>query len=278
MPLIYVINLSGEREPFSYNKVYNSARRAGAGEDLAKEIAGTVQKQAYPGIKTSAIYEKVKELLGKSAPASAIKFDLKEAMKKLGPSGFPFEKFVGKIFSSRGFQIRLNRHIRGRCASYETDFLAEKKSVLYLGECKYRMEGGNKIDLGVCLGNYARFLDIEKGELGKTSLKIKSLIVTNAKFTAKAEKYSKCTGVELLGWRYPGKKGLESLIEEKKIYPVTILPSVKKWLADILIAEKIILARDILKIEAGRFAKRNKIGKNIIENLQKEAKILLNDL
>jgi len=42
---IYVVNWAGEKEPFSWQKVFNSARRVGADEKLAKEIAQTVLKK-----------------------------------------------------------------------------------------------------------------------------------------------------------------------------------------------------------------------------------------
>jgi len=61
--LIEVTKSNGEREPFSINKVYNSALRAGASFSLAKEISLEIESEVYDGIKTSEIFKKVKNKL-----------------------------------------------------------------------------------------------------------------------------------------------------------------------------------------------------------------------
>lgn len=42
---IFVINLRGEKEPFSFQKVYQSARNVGASKELAFEIAKKLKKK-----------------------------------------------------------------------------------------------------------------------------------------------------------------------------------------------------------------------------------------
>jgi 2-phosphoglycerate kinase len=85
----YVINNSGERELLSMNKMIASARRSGADLQLAKKIADNVQKKIKKdGIKTSEIYGWIKEMLASQNPKSAMKYSLKEAMRKLGPAGY----------------------------------------------------------------------------------------------------------------------------------------------------------------------------------------------
>jgi len=279
MTSFYVINFNGEKEPFSVQKVYRSARRVGASKTLAEKIARTIEKEAYPGIKTSEIFNKVKKLLGQETPKAALKFNLKKGMKKLGPTGFPFEKYIGEIFSRNGWDMKLNRHTSGFCCKYEIDFLAKKGSLLYVGECKYRNLPGGKVHTSTALANYARFLDIKKGgSLDKKDFKnlnIKSLLVTNRKFTSRAIKYSKCVGVKLLGWNYPRGKGLEYLIDSQKLYPITILPSFKKYLGEIFASERMMLVQDLLKIDARKFAKKQKVVMKDLKSLIQEAKILL---
>lgn len=267
---IFVINLRGEKEPFSFKKVYNSARNVGASKELAFQIALQIQKEAFKGMNTAEIFERIFEILLERSPQSAIRFNLKKAMERLGPTGFPFEKFVAKIFEAEGFETKLNQVIPGYCAEYEIDFLAKKGNLFYIGECKYHRLSENKVDLQVALANYARFLDIEKGRFFNSNLIYKSLLVTNTKFTEKAIKYSKCSGVELLGWKHPQGKGLESLIEKNKLYPITILPSVSQNLANFLIEKGIVLVKDIFKpaFEKLKIFKKEKI--------KKEADILLN--
>jgi hypothetical protein len=265
---IFVINLRGEKEPFSFQKVYQSARNVGASKEVALKIAKEIEKEVFDGISTSQIFERVFELLLKGSPQSAIKFNLKKAMEKLGPTGFPFEKFVAKIFEFEGFEVKTNQIIPGFCVSYEIDFVAKKEDLVYIGECKFRQEPGGRVDLQVALANYARFLDIEKGRFLDSKMKYKSILVTNTKFTSEAMKYSDCVGVELLGWKYPKEGGLEFLIEKNKLYPITILPSVNHFIAKDLISQGIVLVRDIFEKKFEEIKIPNK------ERILKEAKIL----
>lgn len=266
---IFVINLKGEKEPFSFKKVYRSALNCGASKESALAIASQIEKEVFPGISTSQIFDRVFELLLEKSPQSAIKFNLKKAIEKLGPTGFPFEKFIGRIFEAEGLEVRLNQKIPGYCLNYEIDFLAKKENLVYIGECKFRQEPAKRVDLRVALANYARFLDIERGRFFNSNLKYKSIIVTNAKFTQEAIKYSECVKVALLGWKYPKERGLEFLIEKNQLYPITILPSVNKFLAKELIQQKIILVKDVFKKEFQQLKIKNK-GK-----ILNEAKILL---
>ena len=103
-------------------------------------------------------------------------------------------------------------------------------------------------------------------------------MVTNTKFTTKAVRYSECVGVELLGWNYPKGKGLEYVVDSQKLYPITVLPSLDRYLAKIFAVKKIMLVQDILKINVGSFAKTTKIPEKRLRCLIKEAEILLTEL
>ncbi len=301
MTSLYIINSNGEREPFSAEKVYRSAKRVGASKELAKKITKTIEKEVYPGITTLEIFKRVKKLLQRETPKAALKFNLKKGIKKLGPTGFPFEKYVGAIFSRNDFEVKLNQHISGFCCKYEIDFVAKKDSLLYIGECKYHNLPGGRVHSNTALANYARFLDIKKGKFNRKNLnpytkrgqgaegakigrasprygvgvKIKSLLVTNTKFTTRSISYSNCVGVELLGWNYPRNEGLEYLIDSQKLYPITILPSLSQYLAEIFASKKIMLAQDILRIDVAKFAKETKISEQHLKRLIKETEILL---
>ena len=133
MSSLFVTKFNGEKELFSIKKVYRSARRVGASEELAKKIARIIEKEAYSGIKTSEIFKKVKKLLQQEVPRAALRFNLKEGIKKSGPTGFPFEQYIGAIFSENGFKVKLNQRVSGFCCKkYEIDFLAKKDNSLYV--------------------------------------------------------------------------------------------------------------------------------------------------
>jgi len=250
-----VIKFDGNLEDFSSQKVYKSAKRAGASNDLARKISQEIETKIYPNIKTEEIYKEVKRLLNKK---SSLRFSLKKAIRKLGPTGFPFERYIAEILSLQGYKVKLNQQVVGKCCVHEIDFVAEKDGITYIGECKYRNLSDGKVHSRDALANYARYLDIKNNKKN-----IKSILVTNNKFTSKTIKYCKCVGVDLLGWRYPN-KGLEHLIESQKLYPITILPGLKKHLASILVEKKMMLVKDLLD-------KNIKVPDSLI----KQAKILL---
>jgi len=275
----YVVNSRGERELFSSLKVLRSAKRAGASSQIAKRITQKIEKEVYPGISTSEIFRKIKKLLTEENPQSAIKFSLKEAMRKLGPTGFPFEKFIREIFLNNGFQVKINQHLLGKCKiSYEIDFLAQKGKIFYIGECKYHHQSGEKVDLQVALENFSRFLDIKNSSYFRKiqeKFQIRSILVTNTKFTSNVIKYAHCQNTELLGWRYPKDKGLEFLIEKEKLYPITILPSLKGHLKNVFAQKKILLVKDILNFTPQILSKKINIPPKSLSPLIKEAEILL---
>ena len=276
---LYVIKYRGERKPFSLMKVYRGARKVGASRELAQEISRIIQREAYPGIKTLEIFERIKELLNRQSLKLGIKFSLKEGMKKLGPSGFPFEKFIGEIFFRQGYKVKLNQYLQGHCLKYEIDFLAKKGNLVYVGECKFRslLEEG-RVHSETALAYWAKTLDLRKGNIFEkkefNGFNVRPILVTNAKFSKAAAEYSRCAGIELLGWKCPKSGGLEYIIDKNGFYPITILPSLKEGLAEVFIKRKVILAKDVLKINPRKFSKQTGISEKNLNSLIKEAKIL----
>lgn len=269
-----VINLAGEREPFSFEKVRRSARRVGADKDTATKIARRIEKEVYDGIKTKEIYGKVKSYLRKEAPKAALKFSVRQAMEKLGPSGFPFEKFAGELFLNQGYTLLYNQMIPGYCCEYEVDFIAEKDDEVILAECKYRHRRGDKVDTNVALQSYAQLLDIEKGSY-KEGKKKRFFLITNEKFTSRAVKYASCVGMEMLGWRHPRDGGIERFLDEDELYPITILPSFKKEFVSYFVEQERMLAKDVLKMDIEKITKESSLSESDFEALVKEAKMLL---
>lgn len=272
--LIKVIKYNGEIEPFSVKKVYNSAMRAGASSSLAKEISREIEKEVYQNITTAEIFKRIRNRLKKENLQLAMRFSLKDAMKKIGPAGFVFEDFVRRVLSYYEMRMEPSMIIRGKCSQYEIDFLAFKDELVYLGECKYRNKSGDKVDVNVCLKSFAILDDVKNSGRFKDK-SVNFLIVTNAQFTDEAIRYSSCKGLELLGWNYPKDEGLEDMIEAKKLYPITILPSFKGYLAEVLKKERVMLVSDVFSLNIEKFGKRVNIPKKQLESLRKEAEILI---
>ncbi len=247
---VEIIKSNGEKRPFSWHKVYRSVKRSGAPSGLAKEVANRVQKEVQNGWTTLQISKRVREMLQERRPSASIKFNLFWAMTQLGPTGFPFERYVARIFETQGFETSIGQWVQGKCVRHQVDFFAEDGKTTYLGECKYHNLRGRKTSLNVILHYFARFEDLCQGprfSKARRNKALKTVLVTNTRFTSEAIKYGNCVGQELLGWKYPSGHGLERIIDEHKIYPITILPSFKgKSSVEIFAKEGLILAEDVL--------------------------------
>lgn len=277
---IFVIKSTGKVEPFSLRKVFVSAKNAGASREQAIKIAQTIEREAHSGMNTSEIYEKVKYLLQTQSIKASIKFSLKEAMRRLGPTGFNFEKFVAEILEREGYFVQINQRLDGKIIpKYEVDFIARKGREVLLGECKYHWMANDKIDLKVALYNYARFLDIMDGAFFKSKeykgCRVRPMIVSNVQFTNLVIQYAEAKGISLLGWHYPKAIGLETLIEEQKLYPATILPSFDRKYDKELADHKINLAKEFLEHNPEKFAQQLGMPESVVRKLYEEAKILL---
>ena len=66
-------------------------------------------------------------------------------------------------------------------------------------------------------------------------------------------------------------RSLERLIEDKRLYPVTILHSLRRNMLDTLFKEDIILAQDIADMDEEVFSRRSGLDLQTVRVLKKEA-------
>jgi hypothetical protein len=261
------------KEDFDIHKLAGSLMRSGAPHDVAYEIAQEVEQQIAPSAKTREIYRRAKRLLRKFNLASGMRYSIKRALFSLGPSGYPFEKYFGKVLAHYGYTVETGRIVRGYCVSHEVDVLARGDDAYSVIECKYHSDAGKATDVKTALYVHARFLDIRKAEdasPGDMSLK-DGWLVTNTRCTTDAIRYAECAGLRIVSWKYPEQGSLESLIEDKRLYPVTILHSVRKGMLDSLFAADIILAQDIADMKEEDFAQKSGLDRHAAQALKKEA-------
>jgi|YelNatPaOPRAMG01_1025707.scaffolds.fasta_scaffold78273_2 hypothetical protein len=210
----YLEKASGKEELYSREKLIKSLVSSGLDESSAISIAEDVEK--IEGIRTTRdLYDAVRSILLRTNPEVAARYSLKDAIMRLGPTGFPFEEYVAEILRELGHGVRTHQFIRGKCVTHEIDLLIDEEVI---GECKYHNERGIYTGLKEAMYTYMRFLDIRQvRELRGV------LLVTNTKFSDQAIEFSRCYGLDLLGWKYPPGEGLEVKIERSKMYPITVL-------------------------------------------------------
>ncbi|RLE72383.1 MAG: ATPase [Thermoprotei archaeon] len=216
--------------------------RARVHYDLAIKVVEEVSNRVRSSASTREIYRIVVNTLLKEDVTAANRYRLKESIMLLGPQGYPFEEYFAQLLKMYGYHVETNQLIRGECVVHEVDIVAVKDGVRYMVECKYHNSPGIYVDLKTALYVYARFLDLKK----KFD---KAWLATNTKFTKEALKYSNCVGVKLTGWRYPREGGLEKMVEEKKLYPVTALFSLNDYAIRKLLEAGVVLAKDLTLLE-----------------------------
>ena len=243
---IKVKKASGKMETFSENKLRNSLVRSNATYEEANSVIDQLQSEIVNGISTNKIYSLAFRLLKKQNSHNASRYNLKNGMMELGPSGYPFEKFIAALFSAQGYTTETGLILQGKCITHEIDVKARKGKELMLMECKYKNQGGISVDVKVPLYIHSRFEDIlqNNSELGDYK-NFKGWIVTNSRFTDDAKAYGNCKNMHLLSWDYPAKFALKDLIDETGLYPVTCLSSLLDDEKKSLLDENIILAKDL---------------------------------
>lgn len=246
---VQVVKADGNVEPFVENKLRKSLRRAGATNEEITDIILKVESILHDGISTQEIYRHAFELLRSSGAPIAARYSLRRALFGLGPTGFPFEDFLARLFQSEGYTTRVRVTLQGKCAEHELDIAAYKDDHSFVTEAKFHARPGIKSDLQVALYSYARLIDLSGVKIcAQDNCGIKELlVVTNTKFTHTAQSYAECAGLQLLSWNYPKNNNLHDRVQKSGLYPITVLQSLSQSQKMTLIERGVITCSDLLK-------------------------------
>ena len=212
------------------------------------------------------IYKKVLHAISEEKGLKALhqRYQLKDAIMKMGPAGFAFENYVASILEYYDYQVTgIRSKLRGKCATHEVDLTGVRNNRKFLIECKYHSSHGIYTGLKESLYTHARFLDLQPKFYGE-------IIFCNTKVSNNAKKYAKCIGQQIFSWRYPLSNSLEKMIEKYNLYPITILNLSQSELR-IFSESNIMIAKDLLRYNAEKISKMTGISKKRISNLQKLA-------
>lgn len=197
--MVNVVKATGEKEPFSEEKVLLSIQRAGIPKNLAPQVISHIKEKLYENIPTYEIYKHITEFLGKSeSPYNRTRYSLKQAIMDLGPTGYPFEDYISEILKLEGYKTEIRQILQGKCISHEIDIIAEKNGIRSMIECKFHNMPGTKSQVHVSLYTKARFDDLKD----KHNLQ-EAWLVTNTKITKDALSYALCSNMKVIAWDYP---------------------------------------------------------------------------
>ena len=248
IPSIPITKASGERVPYAPEKLRSSLAKAGAIPPMIDEIVEEVEAYLTPGMSTSRIYQKAFSLLRQRSRSTAAKYKLKRAIAELGPTGYPFERFIGEILRAHGYDVQVGLTMQGQCVSHEVDVLGDLPDRRISVECKFGNRHDKKIDVKVALYVYARVRDLARAwrrEPGFGRREVQGWIVTNGTFTGDALKFGVCAGMHMVSWEHPKRGNLKDLIEIPALYPITSLVTLTKAEKQQLVDQGFILCRNL---------------------------------
>ncbi len=243
-----ITKANGELAPFQVKKLAFSLKKAGAAALTIQQIVSSISSILYEGISTKEIYKKAFMLLRKYSRPTAARYKLKKAIMELGPTGYPFENFIGKILEYEGFKTEVGVVMQGHCVTHEVDVTALKENEHYLVECKFHTDQGATCNVKIPLYIQSRFKDLETQWLKRKdhSTKFhKGWVYTNTRFTTDAIQYGECAGLGLVSWDYPPHNNLKSRIDSSGLHPITCLTSLTKKEKQDLLNKGVVLCKEI---------------------------------
>lgn len=271
MSQILITKADGGQEPFDPAKLERSLELAGASSVVRARILSHIMHELKTGMMTEEIYRHAFELLrDQEAPAVAARYSVKRAVFALGPSGFPFESFLGEVLKAHGWSVRTGVYLTGRCAPHEVDVLAEKDGKRVGIEAKFHNDPGGKTDIKDILYVHSRYDDLKRAPEAASRVN-EGWLVTNTRFTRNAIRYARCSNLTILGWDYPVNHGLLSMIEAARVHPLTCLTTLTEGEKRQFLDKKIVLCKDI---QTGHLLEEYGVKPHRIPQVLEEAKQL----
>lgn len=244
-----VTKTNSEKEPFEQNKLLRSLENCGATPEASEEVLKTLSQKLSGNIHSTEIFQHAYEILRHFNPSVAARYNLKQSVLLLGPTGFPFEDFISEIFKAEEYQVQVGIIVSGLCVSHEVDIVATKGNKRIICECKFHNQPMFKSDIKVALYVHARFNDIRnraQADPANKHMEYEPWIITNTEFTQDAIIYCQCNNINALSWNYPKGEGLLSLIEAYKLYPITCLSTLNFSQKQFCINKGAILCKNLL--------------------------------
>lgn len=243
MQSIWIEKGDGEKELFNEEKLINSLKKNNVSDKDIHKILLEVNETIHPNISSNQIFKTAYSVLKEIKKDAAIRYSLRRSVLDMGPTGFPFEILLGKVFQKKGYNVQIGHTLQGSCIDHEIDVMAYNKTELIFVEAKFHNDLRTKSDTKTALYVKARYDDLKSLKFNIESKDLKPtdmFIVTNTKFTHNAIKYANCVGLKLVSWNYPEQGNLYSMIEDYNIFPVTVLDSLTQKQKKFLISKKIV--------------------------------------
>jgi len=274
--MIFVTKFDGRKQPFDRRKVINTCLRMHATQQQARIVAERIERKIYDGIQTRKILRMIFSYLQEFRPEVKHRIDLREAMGRLRPKP-DFEVFVALLLKEYGYSVVGSQLLEGRCVTHEIDGIAVKDDKMILIEAKHHLQHHTFTGVDVFLETQARLEDLREGFVEKKHKMnfSKALIVCNTKFSDHALNYAKCMGIEYIGWKAPAEAGLETMIEKKRFYPITLLKNLDSETEQKLADNDVLTLKQLIQYDTELLYRKTRIPRERIKSLIRAAKELM---
>ncbi|MGA3110769.1 MAG: restriction endonuclease [Candidatus Bathyarchaeia archaeon] len=274
-----MIKVDGSKQLFDKEKVVRTCLRMGASRQLALEVAQKVEIRVYEGMPTAKVLQLIFRFMRKDKPGVRYLFDLRKGLSLMG-SKPEFEVFIRVLLAHQGFEVSPNQILKGRCVEHEVDAIARKDGVTYFVEAKHHLSYHALTGLDESRIARAVLEDVsESFQLGRTDLKIdKAMIVTNTRYSEHAIKYGLCRGILQVGWNYPVNEGLESMIEQKRLHPLSCLRGLSSEDRLRLVDCGLVLIRQLLAEDQSELARKTGLKLEVVKEIMEKARSSANTL
>ncbi len=239
---------SGELIPYDPKALKRSLTKSGAKKEEVEEVFELVSKDLYDGISTRDLYKKAFQYLKNYRSSYAARYSLKRALRDLGPEGYYFEKWIGKLMQSAGYESLHSEVVQGNAVTHEIDVVASKGDQLLFCECKFRNDEDAKISVTTPMYFLSRMKEVQDHTyhfFGRDMKPTKGFLVTNAYLTTDSIDFANYYGIGLISWDYPEDLSIKHLVDSAALYPITCLTTLTDEQEKVLLSKECILVKDL---------------------------------
>lgn len=239
----------GDWQYFSSAKLWKFLHHVGLPdnevEQVISQLVNLLGKQVHTREITASVVALLKDLPHGQRYIAI--YTLKDALRRMGPDGHNFEKYIGKLFEHRGNTVKVGQIVMGECVSHEVDVIAHKQNELHLVECKFHNTEGQRSDVVVAMYTYARFSDIQSSKEYNRHM-VNAWLATNTKFTNEALKFIKCKEMNVLNVENPHNDSIMDRVKKDNLFPISSISSLEAYIPGLMQAGYILLS-DILRLD-----------------------------
>jgi hypothetical protein len=258
-----IVKSTGQRVEYDRGKIVETLRHAGANQETIDRIIPKVEAKFQDGMTTRRVYSLLRKEIRKASRGLAHRYNLRNALLKLGPAGFKFEKYVASILAAYQYEVEIpDQDLFGICVRHEVDVIATKDGQTAMIEAKFRNKFGLTVSLKDTMATYAAYQDlVEGGETGKGRHLDELWIVTNGRLSERAHQFGVCRGIRMVAWGSE-EHSLARMVDHTTLYPITVIDDLRQWELDRFAENNLMLCREVAGRDPQGLARQLKLDRN----------------